>query len=169
MIDEEKSLAQFNNLWTNTLIYISGSDYTLAKYIWDQSLKFNQIINMNYFNLDFAKNKKPVITQSGLPVTVICFDRKHEKYKLIGLVTKPCGEQDLEEFTEQGEARYRPDEYRLKMGQKNYFVNIGQDDDGLYWTSKLFSTYEEATAHAESIIPGGVDTFIKTVIIPLSD
>ena len=168
MTDKETSRTQFNDLWNNSLVFISGSEYKLSKYIWDESLKFFQNSNMSQHNLNILQCGQNLVTESGLPVLLICVNRTHKDYKIVGLVSKTSGEQDVEEFTETGNPRYCS-EYRLKIDNRKYFINIGKDDDGVYWTSRLFSTYQEAKTHSESIIPGGVDTFIKTVEIILDN
>lgn len=47
---------------------------------------------MKPFNLCLAKQGRPVCTRNGLPVRIICFNKKDDKYPIVGLVKDSTGE-----------------------------------------------------------------------------
>lgn len=42
---------------------------------------------MKAFDLERAKAGDPVICRGGIPVRIICFDRLHDRYNIVALVT----------------------------------------------------------------------------------
>ena len=58
---------------------------------------------MRPFDLDAAKSGEKVCLRDGTPVRIICFDRKHDIFKLIVLVSTRLDDYEiLKEYKENG-------------------------------------------------------------------
>lgn len=52
-------------------------------------------MNTKPFDIDLAKQGKKVITKSGLPVRIICFDRQHPVYPIVALLPDLEGNENV--------------------------------------------------------------------------
>lgn len=57
---------------------------------------------MKPFNLEEAKAGKPVVTRGGRPARILCFDRKHDRFPIAGLITNEGGKETCQVWTLEG-------------------------------------------------------------------
>ena len=104
---------------------------------------------MRPFNLEKAKEGKPVCTRDGRPVRIICYDQNNT-YKLIALVCGEDGHEVAYSYTETG--RWRNDQESLidlfMVEPKRYegYVNILYGDKAMPFImgAAIFKSYEDA-------------------------
>lgn len=110
---------------------------------------------MREFNIQEAKEGKPVCTRDGRKVRIICFDRKHSEYPIVALVTdnnkEDCVVYDIDgKFIYDGNARQS--DLVMAPTKKVGWLNIYEDscDTGcLRRCGCLWNTKEEALKHKE--------------------
>ena len=99
------------------------------------------------FDLEAAKAGAKVVTRSGEPVRIICFDREDDIFHLVGLVSSPCGERVVA-FNENG--KYYIDELPhstdLFMAPEKHegYVLVIRCKDGVVLGDYVYETYEDA-------------------------
>lgn len=104
---------------------------------------------MRPFNLEKAKEGKPVCTRDGRPARIICYDQKNT-YKLVALVCDEDGHEIAYSYNEMG--RWRNDKESLidlfMVEPKKYegYVNILYGNETIPFTmgAEIFDYYEEA-------------------------
>lgn len=111
---------------------------------------------MREFNLQEAKEGKPVCTRDGRKVRIICFDRKNSEYPIVALVTTCNHKEDCVPYTINGKFAYgrsnRPSDLVMVPTKKVGWINIYEDicvpgrsrRGGCLWDTK-----EEAIEHKE--------------------
>lgn len=67
------------------------------------------------FNLDEAKDGKPVCTRDGRNVRIICFDCKVESFPIVALVSRSFGKEEIISYDEAGYSSTREPDDRLFM------------------------------------------------------
>lgn len=65
---------------------------------------------------------KPVQTRNGRPVRILATDRKHGEYPIVGLITRPCGEEELETWTKDGKT------IDATSSHRNDLVNVPEEN-----------------------------------------
>jgi hypothetical protein len=97
------------------------------------------------FDLESAKNGAPVITRSGKPARIICFDRKPDIYPLVALV-QDGNDELLYTYARDGNLCSGPygGVYDLFMAQvkKKGWVNVYPPNNGKFLASCSDTVYE---------------------------
>lgn len=108
---------------------------------------------MREFNLQEAKEGKPVCTRDGHKARIICFDRKNSEYPIVALVT--CNhKEDCVPYTINGNFVYgrsnRPSDLVMAPTKKVGWINIYEDIcDIRRCDSSIWDTKEDALLHKE--------------------
>ena len=121
---------------------------------------------MKPFDIELAKQGKPVCTRDGRKARIICFDRKGDICPIIALVEEN-GMEVTKSYDENGRANYKnADNYDLMMlpETKEGWVNVYRDCDGANITKddNIYSSKEAAMASAQII---DRDNYVATTII----
>ena len=101
---------------------------------------------MKPFDIELAKQGKPVCTRDGRKARIICFDRKGDICPIIALVEEN-GMEVTKSYDENGRANYKNgDNYDLMMlpEKKEMWINIYKGTTGLAPGGFLYGTKEEA-------------------------
>ena len=103
---------------------------------------------MNPFNINLAKQGKPVCTRDGREVRIICFDAKNEKYPIVALVMDD-GEERARSFTSKGyyftDEIKRNNDLMMATEKKRGWMHIYKYDDGSYgYIGEIYETKEQA-------------------------
>lgn len=100
---------------------------------------------MKPFDIELAKQGKPVCLRNGKKARIVCFDAKNGDYPILALVE--TGEREATMYVnERGENRVHP-KYDLMMAseKKERWMNVYHNEKGEYWSEQvLFSTKKEA-------------------------
>lgn len=102
-------------------------------------------MGMKPFNLEQAKQGKPVVTRDGKDVRILTFDKKG-KHCIVSLVDVG-GYEDVHVSSASGEASPNFDsEYDLfmKSEKKEGWVNLYRDHRGIVFTSDVYTTKANA-------------------------
>lgn len=114
-----------------------------------------QIINMKKlkeFDINLAKQGKPVCTRDGRKARIICFDCKDETFKIVALVSNSLGKEEIISYDEAGYSTTRNSDEILMMfpEKKEGWANVYDD-------TPIYDTKEEAL-NRRSEIRGYIDT-----------
>ena len=104
---------------------------------------------MKPFDIELAKQGKPVCTRDGRKARIICFDRNHQ-YPVVALIECKDGEEMIAAFTKDGETDYEPKNNSLMMltEKKEGWVNVYDADTTFYFVEgRVYDTKEEAIKH----------------------
>ena len=103
---------------------------------------------MKPFDIELAKQGKPVCTRDGRKARIICFNTKSYKGKeIIALVTKPDGSEYVRYFTQDGRLSYLKDDrddLMMLPEKKEMWINIYKGTTGPAPGAGLYDTEEEA-------------------------
>ena len=107
-------------------------------------------MNTKPFNLEEAKQGKPICTREGKPARIICFDRKEKTYPIIALIDKGPFEV-VYTYTNEGMYNYEGlSDFDLLMAptKRKGWINIYRKDLKNNVTDRgggyIFSTKEQA-------------------------
>ena len=103
---------------------------------------------MKPFDIELAKQGKPVCLRNGKKARIVCFDIKGVAYPIIALVEED-GHESTIYYNDRGRTGSYPCEYDLMMApeRKTGWINIYpySGETGIAVTSQyVFKTYEEA-------------------------
>lgn len=116
---------------------------------------------MKPFDIELAKQGKPVCLRNGRKARIICFDVKNSAYPIIALVED--GEYEVAMyFNERGGTRAHPSGYDLMMApeKKTGWVNIYKGDDKrVAIISNAYNTKEKALNKIDEVLEA---TYITT-------
>lgn len=103
---------------------------------------------MKEFNLELAKQGKPVCTRDGHKARILCFDKKDDEYPIIALVEIKGCEKDYS-YTANGnwDSEYFEDKLDLMMASEpiNVWVNLYETPQKVMCTDgRLFKDKAEA-------------------------
>ena len=104
---------------------------------------------MKSFDIELAKQGKPVCLRNGKKARIICFDVKNSDYPIIALVEDGIHEAAMY-FNEKGETCVHPSGYNLMMAseKKEGWVNVCNADTEFYFIEGIvYDTKEEAIKH----------------------
>lgn len=104
---------------------------------------------MKPFDIELAKQGKPVCLRNGRKVRIICFDVKNNDYPIIALFEDGIHE-SAAYFNEKGETCTYPSDYDLMMAseKKEGWVNVCNADTIFYFVEGIiYDTKEEAIEH----------------------
>ncbi len=120
---------------------------------------------MKPFDLELAKQGKPVCNGYGMDVRILCYDLKDDKYPIAGAITDPeTNRETLQKYTldgyvigdganNNGDLFMKPEK---KEGWINVFINAS------YFGSKtagtIYPTKEEALKDVDTKSPHYIDT-----------
>lgn len=138
-IMEEKNIT-FEDLVSN---YLNGK-ITFAEFKNEAKKLYNKKdvnLKLKPFNLEAAKQGKPVCTRDGRKARIICFDLKNEEYPIVAAIGNDSSE-TLLCYTINGEivkGNYKSDKDLMMLPEKRKgWINIHQYD--------VYKTKEEAEA-----------------------
>lgn len=114
---------------------------------------------MKPFNLEEAKQGKPVVTRDGRPARILAFDRKGE-HRIIGLVTYMDTEISYYWFLDGRTSADFDSKYDLvmKAEKKEGWINLYRDNRGLVHTGVVCATEADSKS---KIAPNG--DYITTI------
>ena len=109
---------------------------------------------MREFNLQEAKEGKPVCTRDGRKARILCFDRKHSEYPIVALITNLNNKEDYVPYTINGKfvngRSNKPNDLVMAPIKKVGWINIYEDIcDIRRCDSSIWDTKEEALLHKE--------------------
>lgn len=108
------------------------------------------------FDLEAAKAGAKVVTRSGKPVRILCFDRKDNQYPIVGLVNFDHGEQ-MVAFTINGKFSDNiPSGYDLFIVPEKHegYVLVIRCKDGVVLGDYVYETYEDAEKSISNLDDG---------------
>lgn len=110
-------------------------------------------LNLKPFNLELAKQGKPVCTRDGRKARIICFDRKrtwHQgfDYPIVALISEDGYNESLGSYTKDGLCSPGVDcniDLMMLSEKKEEWVNLYKDNEGKIFVSRnTYKTREEA-------------------------
>lgn len=104
---------------------------------------------MKPFDIELAKQGKPVCLRNGRKARIVCFDVKNGDYPILALVEDGEYEATMH-VNERGENRVHPSGYDLMMAseKKEGWVNVYDADTTFYFVEGMvYATKEEAIKH----------------------
>ena len=123
-------------------------------------------LNLRPFDIQKAREGKPVCTRDGRKARIICFDRrlfyKNVSYPILALVECSDGEDNVCGYTEKGKvliedsAEYK-DDLMMLPEKKEGWVNVYKGIDGITFSRHPHISKEKAIEEAGSL-PGRIDT-----------
>ena len=124
-------------------------------------------LNLKPFDIQKAKEGKPVCTRDGHKARIICFDYNGETgdYPIVALVHYNKGNKCYERvlkytsdglFNKYGDCQH-DDDLMMLPEKKEGWVNI-YNDGGTYYSKYIYKTEKEATGQADTISPNHVAT-----------
>lgn len=118
---------------------------------------------MKPFNLELAKQGKPVCTRDGKPARIICFDKKGNPYPLVALV-KYDKEENTYTYTNDGRITCTENDLDLMMASEKHegWVNIyhSYTNNNRLTNHEIFDTEEKAMMSSKNY-----DNYITTTKI----
>lgn len=110
---------------------------------------------MKEFDINLAKQGKPVCTRDGRKARIICFDRKlffkKISYPILALVERPDGEDDVCAYNEKGKVLIEDDEeykddLRMLPEKKEGWVNVYKGSVYISVYPRIYKSREEAVS-----------------------
>ena len=120
-------------------------------------------LNLKPFDLEAAKQGKPVCTRNGRKARIVCTNRKH-LYPIVALIECGDGEEMIAAYSNEGKTEiYETKGEDLMMLPEKHegWVNVFKTSIVSYNVGCLYSTKEEAISHVDK----GDDNYIATVKI----
>ena len=102
---------------------------------------------MKEFDLELAKQGKPVCTRDGIKARIVCYDRKDDNYPIVALVDYD-GEESLYSYSKDGKIICRdktPLGANLMMASEKHegWVNIYRDVNSAAFTGNIIYDSED--------------------------
>lgn len=122
---------------------------------------------MKKFDIELAKQGKPVCNGYGMDVRILCYDLKDDKYPIAGAITDPeTNRETLQKYTIDGyvigDGANNNGDLFMKSEKRKVWVNVYRDYPanpvGYFVGLKPFATEEEAKNNI-----GGSKNYIATV------
>ena len=115
--------------------------------------------NLKPFNLDAAKQGKPVCTRDGRKARIICFDRKDKFSHIVALITNPDGREIIWGYEDNGACSNDNKDNDLMMlpEKKEGWVNVYKGIDGVTFSKHPYTSKDEAIKKS-GILFGRIDT-----------
>lgn len=111
---------------------------------------------MKPFNLELAKQGKPVCTRDGKPARIICFDRNSPTFPIVALVSETDGNEYTREHALNGKYgdAISPKDLFMVGEKKIGWINIYVEDD-YYTVGKVYDSEQDAI---DAGTPSRIDT-----------
>ena len=107
--------------------------------------------NLKPFDIQKAREGKPVCTRGGRSARIVCFDRKgYNMFPIVALIMNGDRENDIYTYRPNGtwyNSGNESDKDLMMLPEKHEgWVNIYRNEEGEYWSEQiLFSTKKDAT------------------------
>lgn len=101
---------------------------------------------MKPFNIELAKQGKPICLKNGRKARIICFDVKGVAYPIVALVEED-GHESVIYYNEKGKTGSYPSDYDLMMApeRKTGWINLISAEDGPHvYCAEIYPTEMEA-------------------------
>jgi len=109
--------------------------------------------NLKPFDLEAAKQGKPVCTRDGRKARIICFDmNSFNNHIIVALITEENGTESIYSYTSEGKWKETKTENDLMMltEKKKGWINIYNADTTFYYVDgRVFETKDEAVKEAK--------------------
>lgn len=106
---------------------------------------------MKPFDLEKAKEGKPVCTRDGRPVRIICYDRKDEKYPIVALIENLENNETIGIYTRYGyimnDSDDSPSNLMMVSVKKEGWVNLYMIGEECPATGEIYLTKDEAISN----------------------
>ena len=115
--------------------------------------------NLKPFNLDAAKQGKPVCTRDGCKARIICFDRK-DNTPIVALIERVDGIEILQCFYNDGKCFHdstSDNDLMMLPEKKEGWVNVYKGIDGVTFSKHPYTSKDEAIKKS-GILFGRIDT-----------
>ena len=113
-------------------------------------------LNLKPFDLEAAKQGKPVCTRDGRRARIICFDKEKDIYPLIVLVSDKSGYEIINQYKANGAHPTIPDNDLMMLYEKKEgWVNV--------YRSQIYNTLEKAKEASK--ITCNYDNYLQTIKI----
>lgn len=119
---------------------------------------------MKPFDLELAKQGKPVCNGYGMDVRILCYDLKDDKYPIAGAITDPeTNRETLQKYTLNGyvigDGANNNGDLFMKPEKREGWVNVFINScSGLKSTDRIYSTKAEALKNIDTKSPHYIDT-----------
>jgi hypothetical protein len=100
-------------------------------------------LNLKPFDIQKAREGKPVCTRDGRKARIICFDRKDETFQIVALISGSLGKEEIISYDKAGYSTTRDRDEMLMMPpeKKEGWVNVYK---GGLLDTKSYPTKKEA-------------------------
>lgn len=132
--------------YSNCLLRIEIKQYKEKEYMEEKKL------NLKPFDLEAAKEGKPVCTRDGRKARIICFDLKNNVCPIVAAVEENNNMEVLYHYDTKGLNCYKKSEIDLMMlpEKKEGWINIYNADTTFYYVDgRVFETKDEAVQEAK--------------------
>lgn len=119
---------------------------------------------MKPFDLELAKQGKPVCNGYGMDVRILCYDLKDDKYPIAGAITDPeTNRETLQKYTLDGyvigDGANNNGDLFMKPEKKEGWINVFINScSGLKSTDRIYFTKAEALKCIDTKSPRYIDT-----------
>ena len=111
-------------------------------------------LNLKPFDIQKAREGKPVCTRDGRRARIICFDmNSFNNHIIVALITEENGTESIYSYTSEGKWKETKTENDLMMlsKKKEGWVNIYKSDNGTYYTGAIFYEKNDALVNTAEI------------------
>ena len=119
---------------------------------------------MKPFDIELAKQGKPVCNGYGMDVRILCYDLKDDKYPIAGAITDPeTNRETLQKYTLDGyvigDGANNNGDLFMKPEKREGWVNVFINScSGLKSTDRIYSTKAEPLKNIDTKSPHYIDT-----------
>lgn len=119
---------------------------------------------MKQFDIELAKQGKPVCNGYGMDVRILCYDLKDDRYPIAGAITDPeTNRETLQKYTLDGyvigDGANNNGDLFMKPEKREGWVNVFINScSGLKSTDRIYSTKAEALKNIDTKSPHYIDT-----------
>lgn len=161
--NSEKKLCQqykcyINPLVTDEIVYVFADNRVVIEIKQNKEDMEEKKLNLKPFDLQKAREGKPVCTRDGRKARIICFDRDCDMH-IVALVSDPLGE-SVHYYLSNGKVDFdKNNDYDLMMlpEKKEGWVNVYKGIDGVTLSQYPYTSKDEAIKESD-ILFGRIDT-----------
>ena len=128
---------------------IKVRDYTKVE---ELNVMEEKKLNLKPFDIQKAREGKPVCTRDGRKARIICFDRDWDM-SIVALVSDPLGE-SVHYYLSNGKVNFygqNDDDLMMLPEKEEGWVNIYKSDNGTYYTGAIFNEKNDALVNTAEI------------------